>query len=101
MRVQYAATLTMLCLTSTLGAQGRSPDSPIAKTGGSPNVHMLGHLPLEGYFSIGGVDIEQELSRPYVYISGMNDKAGFTVVRVGDPSKPSVIYQWSFPRTTR
>ena len=101
MRVRLIAVLLSLGTVAALAAQGRSPDAPIAKTGGSPNVRLLGHLPMEGYFSIGGVDIEQELARPYVYISGMNDKAGFTVVRVGDPSKPSVVYQWSFPRSER
>ena len=84
---------------STAGAlaQGLAPSAPHAKTGGSSNVRMVGHLPLEGYFSLGGVDIEQEMSRPYVYISGMNDKPGFTVVNVADPAKPVLAYQYRFP----
>jgi hypothetical protein len=71
----------------------------MAKTGGSPNVNLLAHLPLEGYFSLGGPDVEQELSRPYVYISGMNDKPGFTIVSIADPTKPRLIHQVRWPRT--
>ncbi|MBI4501909.1 MAG: hypothetical protein HY700_12215 [Gemmatimonadetes bacterium] len=82
-------------------AQAPFPMTPRAKTGGSSNVKMLGHLPLEGYFSLGGVDIEQEVSRPFVYVSGMNDKVGFTVASVADPANPKVIYHWSFPKVER
>ena len=90
--------LITVAWTATLAvAQGPGPVTQRARTGGSMNVKMLGHLPFEGYFSIGGVDIEQEVSRPYVYVSGMNDKSGFTVVNVADPARPVVTYQWRFP----
>ncbi|MBI4419713.1 MAG: hypothetical protein HY560_02730 [Gemmatimonadetes bacterium] len=92
-----AVTLWVQAAGAPVHAQAPGPDGPRAKTGGSSSVRMLGHLPLDGYFAIGGVDIEQEVSRPFVYVSGMNDKAGFTVVNVADPAKPAITYQWRFP----
>ncbi len=91
--------LAVLVVVPVAGAQAPAPIAPRAKSGGSTTVRMLGHLPLDGYFGNGGVDIEQELSRPYVYISGMNDKAGFTVVSLKDPSSPVIAYQYRFPMT--
>ena len=67
------------------------------KTGGSQNVRLLGHLPFDGLLSTAGVDMEQELSRPYVYVSGITDEPGFWVVSVADPAKPKVLYHWRFP----
>jgi hypothetical protein len=95
--MRYAWVVALLAGVPVLSAQVPMPTSPRAKTGGSTNIKMLGHLPLDGYFAIGGVDIEQEIARPYVYVSGMNDKPGFTVVNVADPAKPTIAYQYRFP----
>ncbi len=97
LRPMFVVLALVSMVPDVLAAQGAAPMAPRAKSGGSSNVRMLGHLPLDGYFSLGGVDIEQELARPYVYVSGMNDKAGFTVVGVADPAKPAILYQWRFP----
>ena len=56
------AVATLLVSIPQSGLAQGAPVAPRAKTGGSPNVKLLGHLPLEGYFTIGGVDIEQEVS---------------------------------------
>jgi hypothetical protein len=82
-------------------ASAQIVEPPRIKNGGSPNVKMLGHVPFDGRFSNGGVDIEQELSRPYVYVSGMTDDPGFWVVSVADPAKPKVIYHWHFPASAQ
>jgi hypothetical protein len=93
----------LLCAAAFLGTAGstsasaQTPDTPLAKTGGSSNVRVLGHLPFNGRFSISGVDIEQELSRPYAYVSGFADQPGFYVVDVADPAWPMVIYQGQPP----
>lgn len=50
-----------------------------------------------GRFSIAGVDVEAELSRPYAYISGFADNPGFYIVELGDPAKPKIIYRWHAP----
>ena len=90
-----AARLPLVALFWCLAAVGHTTlaqtAAPRAKTGGSANVKVLGRLQFDGYFSTGGVDIEQEPSRPYVYVSGMTDDPGFWVVSVADPDRKSVV----------
>ena len=69
-----------------------------SKTGGSTNVRLIAHLPTGGYFRAGGIDLEQELERPYVYVARMLDQAGFDIVDIRNPAQPSVIYSWRFDR---
>src|SRR5437762_8189858 len=70
---------------------------PGVKVGGSPNVHVVSHVPIRGFVQVGDVEVEQELSRPYVYISRLRlltNEAGFTVVSIKDAAKAAVIYNW-------
>ena len=70
---------------------------PGVKTGGSPNIHKVAHLPIRGFMQTVDIEIEQELSRPYVYLSRsrlLTNEAGFTVVSIKDPARASVIYTW-------
>ncbi len=60
----------------------------------SRNVHVLSHIPLGGEFSSSDIEIEQELSRPYVYTSRMAGVGGVDIISVKDPSKAEVIYSW-------
>jgi hypothetical protein len=64
---------------------------------GSRNVHIVSHLPLGGSFSSSDIEIEQELSRPYVYASRMAGVMGIDIIHIKDPSKPRVIYSWRIP----
>ena len=84
----------MLLLPPSVDAQY---GTPTGKAGGSDNIEVVSHLPMKGCFTIGGIDIEQELSRPYVYVSGFAENAGFTVISVADPENPEVIYEWEYP----
>ena len=55
------------------------------------------HVPLEmgPQFSRSDVEIEQELSRPYVYASRiMNPTFGFDIISIEDPNNAEVIYEW-------
>ncbi|MBI4501727.1 MAG: hypothetical protein HY700_11260 [Gemmatimonadetes bacterium] len=81
-----------------LAGQACSPATPSRKTGGSPNVHKLSNIPLGGYFYVGGIEIEQELSRPYVYVPRWRDKSGFVIIDVSDPAKAHLIYSWQIDR---
>ena len=54
----------------------------------SSNVQIAGHL--VGRFT--DIDIEQELSRPYIY---MTAHQGFDIVSIKDVKKPTIIYSWS------
>jgi hypothetical protein len=70
-------------------------------TQNSANVHVLSHLPLGRIFTVSDVEIEQELSRPYVYVSRMMGhlapEAGFDIISVKDPSRARLIYSWRIP----
>ncbi len=61
---------------------------------GSSNIKMLSHVPLGGYLHVADVEIEQEESRPFVYVSKRFDPTGFDVISVADPDNAEVIYRW-------
>ena len=56
----------------------------------SSNVSLVSHLQLASATSL---DIEEDLSRPYVYISRGRNGA-WDVVSIADVKKPKVIYSW-------
>src|SRR5262245_53477602 len=64
---------------------------------GSSNIHIMSHVPLGPGRTLGDIEIEQEMSRPYVYVSRMSGEAheiGFTIVSIKDPKRAKVIYDW-------
>ncbi len=61
---------------------------------GTANIHVMSHVPLGGFLHVADVEIEQEESRPFVYVSKRFDPTGFDVVSVADPSNAEVIYRW-------
>ena len=64
---------------------------------GSSNIHVLSHIPLGRIFTVGDIEIEQELSRPYAYVPrlhGTTASAGFDIISVKDPANAKVIYYW-------
>src|SRR5262245_13077239 len=64
---------------------------------GSSNIHVTSHVPLGPGRTLGDIEIEQEMSRPYVYVSRMSGEAheiGFTIVSIKDPKRAKVIYDW-------
>jgi len=87
----------MLGVTHRAAAQTRHP-APGQE--GTPNVHLVSHIPLGGPLHVTDIDIEQELARPYVYVSrGVSKPAGFTIIDVKDiaagPDKARVLYRWN------
>src|SRR3984957_18294214 len=75
-------------------AQAQAPAPVLEKTGGSPNVHLLSHVPLGGYFRVADADIEQEMSRPYAYVGQIRDRPGFTILDLKDVNNVKVLYKW-------
>src|SRR5882672_6545630 len=67
---------------------------PGTKTGGSSNIHVLGHIPLDANGHTADITIEQELSRPYVYTAHRLTPSGIDIISVKKPSKPQLIYSW-------
>ncbi|MSR07067.1 MAG: hypothetical protein EXR93_08390 [Gemmatimonadetes bacterium] len=67
---------------------------PGAKVGGSANVRVLSHIPMGGLEKVADLDIEQELARPYVYVSQLRERAGFQIVSLRDLGNIRTIYSW-------
>ena len=65
---------------------------------GSSNMEVLGHLPLGPRLSVTDMDIEQELNRPFAYVSraqaGPVGPRGTDIISIADPEKPQVLYKW-------
>ena len=65
---------------------------------GSDNLTVVSHLPLGPRLNVADIEIEQEMSRPYVYVARMvygetGDK-GLDIIDLHDETKPKVIYRW-------
>ena len=85
------------------GVSGSHPPAPGMR--GSPNVHVLSHVPLGAYLTVTDIELEPEPSRPFVYVGrracridhvgcGMSQEKGFDVVSIEDPDNAEVIYSW-------
>ena len=94
-------TLALFAFATSLPAQAYRPD-PLPGEQGSRNVRVVSHLPLNvaGPFNTSDIEMEQELSRPYVYVDHANEagtknpRIGFDIISIKDPAKPRVIYSW-------
>jgi hypothetical protein len=82
----HAALLLALVLTPL------SAEAQEAKRG-SDNIEVLAHIPLGEPLTVADIDLEQELSRPYAYVSRMFE-TGFDIVDLSDPSRAKIIYEW-------
>src|SRR5438105_11647454 len=60
----------------------------------SSNVKLVGHVPLGGYLHVSDVDVEQELTRPYAYVTKRFHPSGVDIIDIHDPTHPKVIWQW-------
>src|SRR6185503_20524362 len=61
---------------------------------GSSNVRVLAHIPLGGNFSTTDIEVEQELGRPYAYVTRRYQFSGFDVVNLKNPEKAYIMYSW-------
>lgn len=73
---------------------GRGGDGLPPGARGSGNVRVLSHVPLGGYLHVADVEIEQEESRPYAYVSRRFDPTGFDAISLAEPESARVIYRW-------
>jgi hypothetical protein len=92
----------MLVVATSVSAQQYNPN-PKPGEEGSRNIRIVGHLPpinASGPFSVSDMEVEQELSRPYVYLDRANEAGsktpviGFDIISIKDPSKPVALYSW-------
>src|ERR1051326_1788116 len=99
--LMIAVVLGVTATTSML-AQAYQPN-PLPGEERSANVRVAGHLaPLNasGPYNVSDIELEQELSRPYVYLDRANEAGrpnptiGFDVISLKEPTKPQIIYSW-------
>jgi len=90
----FLAVFAVLFSTSVNGQD--VPWSPLQR--GSDNMDVLGHLPLGPRLSVADMDIEQELHRPYAYVSrmvyGFEGPKGMDIISIKDPENPELLYEW-------
>ena len=90
MKTIFALTLGLaLGLPSAAAAQVTNGSGSVAGQQATANVHVMSHIPGR----LTDIEIEQELSRPYAYVS-TGGKGGFDVINLKDPSKAFVMYSW-------
>ncbi|MGA7304613.1 MAG: hypothetical protein WBW88_07045, partial [Rhodothermales bacterium] len=53
---------------------------------GSPNMHVLSHIPLGEPESVSDIEIEQDMSRPYAYVARREGSIGYDVIDLSDPA---------------
>src|SRR2546421_13056804 len=92
----------MLAGAGSASAQAYRPN-PLPGEERSANIKVVGHLaPLNasGPYNVSDIEMEQELSRPYVYLDRANEAGrpnptiGFDIISLKDPSRPSILYSW-------
>ena len=57
---------------------------------GSPNMHVVAHVPMT---PLTDIEIEQDLSRPYVYVSHFKTPR-FDIVSLKNPGQARIIWSW-------
>ena len=86
----YASILIpVFALAAPAGAQIKAPGEE-----GSRNVHVYSHVPLGKAYTIGDIEVEQELSRPYAYVMRTFGEAGFDLLNMKDPRRADVMYRF-------
>ena len=89
------ATAVLLVGFATLQAQSVPSPDFVPGEQGSRNVHIVAHIPSGGELTVGDIDIEQELSRPYVYMGhALRQPHGFDIISLKDPGRAQTIYRW-------
>src|SRR5688572_30709152 len=86
---RFGATIAILSAVTTAARAQHA-----AGMQGSPNMHVVAHIPMGSHVRTGDVEIEQELTRPYAYINTRKDVSGFAVISLKDPRRARIIYEW-------
>ena len=87
------ALIVLLALAPPMAAAQWTAEKP-----GSDNLTVLGHIELGPRLSVADMDLEQELHRPFAYVSrmvyGTEGPRGTDIIDISDPAQPKVLYQW-------
>ena len=91
--MRTALAVLLIAATPLVGAAQWTAEKP-----GSDNITVLGHIELGPRLSVADMDMEQELHRPFAYVSRMvygdEGSKGTDIIDLSDPTQPEVIYQW-------
>ena len=60
----------------------------------SQNIRLMSHIPIGGNVKVSDIEIEAELSRPFVYVSKRYERTGVDIISVKDPKNAKLIYRW-------
>jgi len=100
-----SSTLNVLAVLALAPGVAHAQQSP--NKGNSRNVKLVAHVPLGGWLRTADVEIEQELSRPYAYVSksavvtfSLQDQkfdTGIDIISLKDPTRAKVLYSWHMP----
>jgi hypothetical protein len=101
MRLRILGTVAPCFATALLASTAVMAQPVAAKKGHSANIHELGHLEIGPFMTVGGIAIEQELSRPYVYVDRWREEVGFDVLDIRDPAAPKVLARWRLDHPER
>ena len=90
MKVLIWLSIALIGYATAAAAQDHAPGEQ-----GSSNVHIVAHIPMGGELHVGDIEIEQELSRPYAYVSqALSSPVGFNIIDLKNLSKARQIYSW-------
>src|SRR2546427_3986605 len=67
---------------------------PVPGARGSSNIKVVSHIPEGGFLHVSDMTIEQEMSRPYVYVDRRFQPSGFDIINIKDPTKAYIMYSW-------
>ncbi|MBI4421768.1 MAG: hypothetical protein HY560_13160 [Gemmatimonadetes bacterium] len=88
-RVLAITAVAAVACAGAVAAQIKAPGEE-----GSRNVHVFSHIPLGKSYTIGDIEVEQELSRPYAYVMRTFGEAGFDIIHMKDPQRAGLLYRW-------
>src|SRR6267154_912981 len=83
----FGMTMAGVSVARAQGTYGAEP-IPGTRAGGSRNMEIQFHIPRgNGDGTTADIAIEQEMSRPYVYVIARLIPSGFDIVSIKDPKK--------------
>ena len=91
----FAATMSFVGVLSLLVLSPAETSAQYAPgEQGSDNVEIVAHVPLAGALQVADIEIEQDLERPYAYVSRRFNPPGFQIIDLSVPADAKLIYSW-------
>jgi len=92
------ATAALLLIMTSIQANGQPIHQPAHPPPpghrGSENIHVMSHIPLGAPGSVADIEIEQDMTRPFAYVTRRASSIGFDVIDLTDPDHARVVKRW-------